>query len=74
MKGPMLEVSDSISLFEGSGSDCSHCSPLRTDTFSADVFLGTKCLICLTFSVGAWGSPRNMPLAELPGTAGESSV
>lgn len=46
VKGPVLEASDSISLLEGSGSDPS--SPLRTDNFSADVFFGTTCLICLS--------------------------
>lgn len=72
MKGPVLEASDSISLFKGSASDHGHCSPLRTDTFSADVFFGTKRFICLSSSAGTWGFPQL--LAELPGTAGASCV
>lgn len=74
MKGPVLEASDSISLFEGSASDHSHFSPLRTDAFSTDGFFGTKCLIWLTSSVGTRCSPRIRPLPEFPGSAGESCV
>lgn len=55
---------DSISLFEGSRSDYSHCWPLKTETFSADVSFCTKCLV--------WW--RNPPLAEVPGAAGKTCI